>query len=46
VLLETEKRYKQPIRFILIGAKKILIVEDTARLLPLSFSKENLLSEK
>lgn len=42
VLLETEGRYKQPIKVILCGEKKIKVVESIKELLPLSFEKEML----
>ena len=37
VILETEKRYSQPIRIILYGKKEIYIIEGIRDLLPLSF---------
>ena len=37
VILETEKRYKQPIKIILYGSKKIYIIKGINALLPLSF---------
>ena len=37
VILETEKRYKQPIRILLYGKKKIYEVKSICDLLPLSF---------
>lgn len=42
VLLETEDRYKQPIKLILYGEKKIKIVETIKEMLPLFFEKEML----
>jgi len=42
VLLETEDRYKQAIKVILCGEKKIRIVESIKQLLPLFFDKEML----
>jgi cytidine deaminase len=42
VLLETEARYKQPIKVILCGEKKIKVVKNIKELLPLSFEKEML----
>ncbi|WP_372750841.1 cytidine deaminase [Labilibaculum sp.] len=42
VLLETEARYKQPIKVILCGEKKIKIVESIRELLPIFFDKEML----
>ncbi|RUT73544.1 cytidine deaminase [Ancylomarina longa] len=42
VLLETEDRYKQPIKVILCGERKIKIVESIKQLLPLFFDKEML----
>jgi len=42
-LVETEKRYNQPIRIILGGLEgKILIIESAMHLLPFTFSGENL----
>lgn len=37
VLLETENRFKSPIRLLLYGAEKVAIVETIRDLLPLSF---------
>ena len=37
VILETEKRYKQPIRILLYGKKEIYEVKSICDLLPLSF---------
>ena len=37
VILETEKRYKQPIRILLYGKKCIFVVQSIGHLLPLSF---------
>jgi cytidine deaminase len=37
VLLETEMRFKQPVKIILYGKKEILIVESIKDLLPLAF---------
>lgn len=37
VILETEKRYKQPIRILLYGKKEIYEVKSISDLLPLSF---------
>ena len=38
VMLETEKRFKNPIKIILYGEEKIQIIEDASTLLPMSFS--------
>lgn len=41
VILETEKRFKTPIRIILYGAKECYIIEDGVKaLLPLSFTSD------
>lgn len=37
VILETEKRYNQPIRILLYGEKEIYMIEGVKSLLPLSF---------
>ncbi|PCH67504.1 MAG: cytidine deaminase [Bacteroidales bacterium] len=42
VLLETEERYKQPIKLILYGEKKIRIVKTIKEMLPLYFEKDML----
>ena len=42
VLLETEKRYKQPIRILLYGSGVAYSIDSAESLLPLSFSAENL----
>lgn len=42
VLVETEVRYKQPIRLILDGAKKIMIIEGVENLLPFAFKPDSL----
>lgn len=42
VLIETESRYKQPIRLILDGAKKIMVVDGADTLLPFAFKPDAL----
>ncbi len=42
VLLETETRFKKPIRVILYGSEKILIIPKSEDLLPLCFTGDNL----
>ena len=42
VMLETETRFKTPIRLILYGTDKIQIVQNAKDLLPLSFTSDNL----
>lgn len=42
VIAEEELRNGKPVRIILSGAKKILIIESSSTLLPLQFSKNNL----
>ncbi len=42
VLLETEIRFKSPIKVILIGKDKYQVIENCSQLLPLNFDKENL----
>ena len=42
VLLETEKRYKQPIRILLYGNEVVYAIDSAESLLPLSFSADNL----
>lgn len=42
VILETEKRYNQPIRILLYGKKNIYLIEGIEDLLPLSFSKKDM----
>jgi len=42
VLLETEKRYQQPVRILLCGNDKVYAIDSAESLLPLSFSAENL----
>lgn len=42
VILETEKRYNQPIRILLYGKENIYIIEGIEDLLPLSFSKKDM----
>lgn len=41
-LIESEVRYKQPIRIILDGKKKIQVFEDVGNLLPFAFKPESL----
>jgi cytidine deaminase len=41
-LIESEVRYKQPIRIILDGKKKIHVLENTGNLLPFAFKPESL----
>jgi len=43
VILETENRFKTPIKIIMVGSKKISIIENAKSLLPISFSDEDLL---
>jgi cytidine deaminase len=42
VMLETEIRFKKPIRILLAGRKKILMIDGARSLLPLSFTAEAL----
>ena len=42
VILETEKRYKQPIRILLYGKKEIYEVKSIGDLLPLSFDASDM----
>jgi len=42
VFIETESRYKQPIRFILDGAEKIMVFEGADNLLPFAFKPDQL----
>ena len=42
VLLETEKRFNQPVRIILGGSDEVYIVDSAESLLPLSFSADSL----
>ena len=42
VILETEKRYNQPIRILLYGKENIYLIEGIESLLPLSFSKKDM----
>ncbi len=42
VLIETESRYKQPIRIILDGAEKIMVFEGIDNLLPFAFKPDAL----
>jgi len=42
VLLETETRFKQPIKVILTGTKLIQVLENSKQLLPLHFDKDYL----
>ena len=42
VLLETEKRYKQPIRILLYGNDVVYAIDSAESLLPLSFNADNL----
>ena len=42
VLLETEKRYKQPVRILLCGSDVVYAIDSAESLLPLSFSADNL----
>lgn len=42
VLVETESRYKQPIRLILDGAKKIMVLDGSDKLLPFAFKPDQL----
>ena len=41
VLLESEIRFNSPIRIILIGESKILIIDNAKQLLPLNFNNNN-----
>ena len=38
VILETEKRFRKPIRILLYGPKEVYVIESAASLLPLAFS--------
>ncbi len=42
VILETETRFKTAIKIIMVGSKKISIIENAKSLLPISFSEEDL----
>jgi cytidine deaminase len=42
VLLESEKRFKRPIRILLCGENEVYSIESAELLLPLSFSADNL----
>jgi cytidine deaminase len=42
VFIETESRYKQPIRLILDGAEKIMVFEGADNLLPFAFKPDQL----
>jgi cytidine deaminase len=42
VLLETEKRFKQPVRIILCGIEEVYVLDSAESLLPVSFSADNL----
>lgn len=42
VILETEKRYNQPIRILLYGKENIYLIGGIEDLLPLSFSKKDM----
>jgi len=42
VLLESEIRFKTPIKVILIGKEKIITIDNISQLLPLNFEKDNL----
>jgi cytidine deaminase len=42
VLLETEQRFKHPVRILLCGSEKVRSVDSAASLLPLAFGKESL----
>ena len=42
VILETEKRYNQPVRIILSGSEEVYVIDSAESLLPLSFSAANL----
>lgn len=42
VLVETESRYKQPIRLILDGAEKIMVFDGAENLLPFAFKPDSL----
>lgn len=39
VLIETEKRFKQPVRILLYGEKHVYIVDGIKQLMPLSFTE-------
>jgi cytidine deaminase len=42
VIIETQNRFKHPIKIILYGKSKIQIIEDASTLLPISFGEEYL----
>jgi cytidine deaminase len=42
VILETEKRFNQPIRILLYGSKRVYDIKGIGELLPLSFDKTNM----
>lgn len=41
VMLETETRFKKPIKIIMVGTSKISIIENAKSLLPISFSEQD-----
>ena len=43
VILETETRFKTPIKIIMVGSEKISVIDNAKSLLPLSFSEDDLL---
>ncbi len=42
VIFETETRFKSPIKIIMVGTKKISVIENAKSLLPISFSENDL----
>jgi len=46
VMLETETRFKQAIKIILVGESQILVVENANNLLPISFTEDFLRKDK
>ena len=42
VLLETERRYGQPVKVLLCGTKEVMVAPSAASLLPLCFGKDSL----
>ena len=42
VMLETEDRFKQPMKIILYGSKQIYVINSAAELMPLTFVKDDL----
>ncbi|MDR1168754.1 MAG: cytidine deaminase [Heliobacteriaceae bacterium] len=45
VILETQNRYKHPVRILLYGKKTVYLIEKISDLLPLSFDAESMTTE-